>query len=83
MTETDPPKKFYRTTRTDAKLMGVCGGVARYFNLDSTLVRVLWVVGTVLFLGAGLIAYAVIWLLAPSEDTLDPMPPPPPAPAFR
>jgi phage shock protein C len=36
-------RKLYRS-RSDRKLAGVCGGLAQYFNLDATLIRVLFVV---------------------------------------
>ncbi len=60
-------KKLYRSS-TDKKLAGVCAGFAEYFNLDSTLVRVLWGVATI-FAGAGLIAYIVAALLMPVKPT--------------
>lgn len=58
-------KRFY-LSQTDKKIAGVCGGIAEYFNIDSLLVRV----GFLLFLftfGGGLIAYIVLWLLAPKK----------------
>lgn len=56
-------KKFYLSS-TDRKIAGVCGGIAEYFNIDSLIVRIIFVV---LFFGAGvgLLTYLVIWLLAP------------------
>lgn len=56
-------KKLYRS-RTDAMLGGVCGGIAEYFNIDSTLVRLLWVV---LFFsgGAGLLCYLIAYFVIP------------------
>lgn len=39
----DNQKKLYRSD-TDKMLCGVCGGVAEYFNVDSTLIRLLWAV---------------------------------------
>lgn len=39
-------KRLYRTEGPDAKLFGVCGGIAEYFNIDPTLVRVGWVILT-------------------------------------
>ena len=56
-------KKFYLST-TDKKIGGVCGGIAEYFEVDSLLVRVLFLV-TILELGVGLFAYLILWLLAP------------------
>ena len=59
------PKRFY-LSRTDKKIGGVCGGIAEYFNIDSLLVRVGFLL---LFfgLGGGLIAYLVLWILAPKR----------------
>ncbi len=56
-------KKFYLSD-TDKKLGGVCGGIAEYFDVDSLLVRIGFLV---LFfgLGTGLLAYILLWLLAP------------------
>jgi phage shock protein C len=58
-------RKLYRS-RTDRKLAGVCGGLAQYFNLDATLIRVLFIVLTVLG-GAGLVIYAAMWIIVPKE----------------
>ena len=58
-------KKLYRS-RTEKKLCGVCGGVAKYFNMDPTIVRVLTVLLT-LFVGGGLLAYIVCALIMPEE----------------
>lgn len=48
-------------------LGGVCGGLARYFGIDPTLARILWVILTIVSFGAGVIGYALIWLLVPKE----------------
>ena len=58
-------KRFYLST-TDKKIGGVCGGLAEYFNIDSLLVRIGFVV---LFLGfgTGLLAYLLLWILAPKS----------------
>jgi phage shock protein PspC (stress-responsive transcriptional regulator) len=58
-------KKLLRPTE-DRWIGGVCSGVARYFEIDATLVRVAWI----LFLclgGSGLLAYLICWLVIPSE----------------
>ena len=55
-------KRFYLSS-TDKKIAGVCGGIAEYFEIDSLLVRV----GFVLLafgLGGGIMAYLLLWLLA-------------------
>lgn len=51
---------------SDKKLAGVCGGIAEYFDLDPTLVRILWVVFTLLG-GSGILAYLLAWILMPNE----------------
>ena len=58
-------KKLHRS-RTDKKICGVCGGVAKYFNIDPTLVR-LGVALFTLFGGCGLLAYIVCALVIPEE----------------
>ena len=60
-------KRLYRS-RTDKKLGGVCSGIGEYFNIDPTIIRVLWVIITV-FTGfaPGIIAYILLWLIVPEE----------------
>jgi phage shock protein C len=55
-----------RLTRssTDKKIAGVCGGLAEYFDLDPTLVRVLWLL-LVFFAGTGVLAYLILWIALP------------------
>ena len=38
-------RKLYRS-KTDVKLAGVCGGLAEYFDIDVTIIRILWIVGS-------------------------------------
>jgi len=45
---------------------GVCGGLAEYFNLDATLIRILFVVLAVLG-GSGLVIYVVMWIIVPKQ----------------
>jgi phage shock protein C len=59
-------KKLYRSA-TDRKIAGVCGGIAKYFDFDSTLVRLGWI----LFLfagGSGILAYIIAWIIMPDEN---------------
>ncbi len=58
-------------SRTDRMIDGVCGGVAAYFNLDPTLVRIAWVLLTILG-GSGILLYIAAMILIPK----DPAPPP-------
>jgi len=58
-------RKLYRS-KTDRKLAGVCGGLAQYFNMDATLIRVLFLVLAVLG-GSGLVLYLAMWIIVPNE----------------
>ena len=60
-------KRLVRT-RADSVLAGVCGGFGQYFNLDSALVRLLWVFFTI-FGGSGVLAYLVAVFIVPDEST--------------
>ena len=62
-------KKLYRS-RKDRMLGGVCGGIAQYFNIDPTIVRLLWAFITLAW-GVGLVAYLVAWLIIPEEPQED------------
>lgn len=57
-----------RRSRTDRKVSGVAGGIARHLDIDPLLVRVGFVILT-FFGGGGLILYGVAWVLVPEEDT--------------
>jgi phage shock protein PspC (stress-responsive transcriptional regulator) len=59
-------KKLYRSKK-DRMIGGVCGGIGEHLKADSTLIRLLWVIGTILFLGAGLFAYLVAWIIIPEK----------------
>ena len=59
-------KKLTRS-RTDRKLAGVCGGIAEFFDVDVTVIRILWVLATFLG-GSGLLAYIICALLMPKGD---------------
>ena len=49
---------------SDRKIAGVCGGIAEYLGWDPTLVRLLWVVLTLLG-GSGVLIYVVLWIVMP------------------
>ena len=61
----DSTRKLYRS-RTNRQVAGVCGGLAQYFNLDATLIRVVFVVLAVLG-GSGLVLYLALWIIVPNE----------------
>ncbi len=61
--------------RSGRKVAGVCMGFSEYFDLDVTLVRVVWLLGAFLSGGAGLIAYIIAWIVMPNEPELLPAAP--------
>jgi phage shock protein PspC (stress-responsive transcriptional regulator) len=60
-------KKLYRASEKNSMIAGVCAGIANYFNLDPTLIRLLWVLFTAISLGAGLLAYLIAWIVIPRK----------------
>ena len=58
-------KKLYRSTK-DRQIMGVCGGIAEYFGVDSTVIRVGAIV-LMLAAGSGLLAYILCALIMPEN----------------
>ena len=72
-----PPKRLTRS-RDDRIVAGVCGGLARYLNVDASMVRIVAVALTVLLGGAPLMLYVVAVLVVPEDDRVGPTPPPAP-----
>jgi len=58
-------KKLAKST-TDKKLDGVCGGIAKYFDVDSTVIRIAWIIFCCLG-GSGIIAYIVAAIVMPKD----------------
>ena len=58
-------KKLYRSEK-DSMIAGVCGGIAEYFDVDSTLIRLLTVI-FVLLGGAGVVVYIFAWIIIPKK----------------
>jgi phage shock protein C len=56
-------KKFCLSNK-EKKIAGVCGGLAEYFDIDVTFVRLLFVIGA-FFGGLAILIYVVLWLVAP------------------
>jgi phage shock protein PspC (stress-responsive transcriptional regulator) len=64
--DTTPTKKLYRST-SDKMIGGICGGLAKYFNIDPTIVRLIAVVGF-FATGSGFFwAYLIMWIVVPEE----------------
>lgn len=60
-------KRLYRSVR-DRRIAGVCGGIAEYFGVDPSLVRLAWIVFSCLG-GSGVLAYIVCAIVIPPEPT--------------
>lgn len=65
-------KRLYRST-TDRWIAGVCGGIGEYFEIDSNIIRLIWVIGTAItgFL-PGILAYIVVWIILPEKGEASP-----------
>lgn len=57
-------KRLYRSS-VNYMLTGVCGGIAEYFNIDPTLVRLAWAIFTCASFGAGILAYIISSIVIP------------------
>ena len=67
------PKKLTRS-RGDRKIAGVCAGLARYLDLDTSLVRILWFfIALASGIVPGLVAYVLGWIIIPEEPLLLPV----------
>jgi len=60
--------KLYRS-QTDSMIAGVCGGLADHFGLDSSLVRILFVLFVLVPPGLGILIYLAMWLIVPRAGT--------------
>jgi phage shock protein C len=63
-------KKLQRS-RTNHKIAGVCGGLGEYFDVDPTLIRLVWLIA-LFFAGTGLLAYIIAWIVMPEEPLSEP-----------
>jgi phage shock protein C len=64
----DSTRKLYRS-RTNKQVAGVCGGLSAYFNVDVTLMRVLFIL--LGLLGAtGIVLYIAMWIIVPQEPVV-------------
>lgn len=60
-------KKLYRSVE-DRKVAGVCAGIGEYFDIDPTIVRLLWLF-LVLAVGTGILAYILAWIVMPDKPS--------------
>jgi phage shock protein C len=67
-----PIRRLYRS-RDDATLFGVCAGLGQYFRVDPVIVRLVWILGTLVTgLVPGSIAYLIAALIVPKEPAVLP-----------
>ncbi len=58
-------KRLYRS-EDDRILAGVCSGIGDYFRIDPVLIRVIWVIGSLMW-GGGILIYLLAWILIPKQ----------------
>ena len=67
MTSSRPP---LRRSRSNRMIAGVMGGLAEYFQINATLLRVVYVIGSIISVAfPGIIVYLILWLVIPSEGS--------------
>ncbi len=64
-------EKHLCRSSTDKRLAGVCGGIAQYFGIDSTIVRLIWFLVSWAY-GLGLLAYLACALIMPKDSDFPP-----------
>ena len=60
-------KRLYRSKK-ERMLGGVCAGLGEHFDIDPTVIRLVWAVITVLSIGTGVLVYIIAWILIPEEE---------------
>lgn len=66
MAKSDNVKKLYKSS-SNRVLGGVCGGIGEYFNIDPTVIRLLWVIMTLWHPAVGILGYLLAWLVMPKK----------------
>jgi len=59
-------KRLYRSKK-DRKICGVCGGIAEYFDVDPTIIRLMWLLLIIISSGKAIIIYLICCLIIPEE----------------
>ncbi len=63
--------RSWRRVRRDKMIAGVCMGLAREFDVPVTVLRLAFVLGTLMGGGIGIIVYLVLWVVMPYDDEID------------
>jgi phage shock protein C len=76
-----PPQRMMRPPKKspERKIAGVCAAFAEYFDIDVTIVRVVWLI-VALFGGGGILAYIIAWIVIPEAPAIAMVPVPAPQP---
>ncbi|HZK38313.1 MAG TPA: PspC domain-containing protein [Clostridia bacterium] len=61
--------RLYRS-ESDKKIAGVCGGIAEYFGIDSTIIRLIWTISIAVY-GTGLLVYIIAAIIMPTKGEID------------
>ena len=61
-------KKLLRSKKNKV-IAGVCGGIGEYLNVDPVIIRLIWVIVTLVSFGAGILAYIIAWVIIPEEKS--------------
>ena len=64
-----PPRKRLVRSTTDKKIAGVAAGLADYFDLDPTVIRLVWFLSLFISLGTSVFAYIILWIVLPLAPT--------------
>lgn len=59
-------RKLYRSN-TDQKIAGVCGGLAKFLNIDATIIRIIWAILAFCY-GTGILGYIICAIVIPEGD---------------
>ncbi len=60
-------EKRLTRSRTNKMICGICGGVGEYFNIDPTVIRLIWAVLSIGSFGTGIIVYIIASVIVPEE----------------
>lgn len=63
-------KKLYKN-KANAKISGVCQGIAEYFDIDPSLIRIAWTLLTLPSLGIGIFLYFICAVILPDKSEID------------
>ncbi|MEK6934889.1 MAG: PspC domain-containing protein [Nanoarchaeota archaeon] len=59
-------KRLYKSNKNKV-IFGICGGIGEYYNIDPTIIRLLWIIITLISFGAGILVYIIAAFLIPKK----------------